>query len=499
MYSGLIDGLLHETEVPAFYRHLLSEKLPHEASSYRRSARYNASDGGESLERLQTLIIATTTKCLSVCTSSAGSRSAPALRSPPRTLIRPALETNPHSNLKQLTLTLSSSAVSDRRERLFPLRRALKLCKELETLAISVKSGHCYHPHRASCLAALLSHGRPLLPKLHTLSMNGLTVLQNDLLQFLAAHATTLRDLRISDMTLTSPRNDNGRPACWVATIKQVKTKLELDRIAFQGWFCNGAKQLWYISPNESQNPRRLLPAVRKYVTDPSISTCPLEQAAVAAYNEDESTAEGHRRFEGDWTWTITRDYERRRYGLDGFFSGPDLFGDADPPETELRPRDSTEVSATSVSSPSQDPTIMPPEQHSYADWHSVKKAKISHESHHDLIKSSDVSWGGSQIFGFTPFPTNLPLSHTEDVPMAGGIVEAGGPQLTDYQYVPLQHALPLSSNPGTSIYPSGTLPFGAGNEADSLPSLMSFLSDDAQNDLLSFDSGFDLDTDLWQ
>jgi hypothetical protein len=479
--------------VPAFYRHLLVKDLYHEACAYRRAVRYH---DGEALERLQTLITATKGR--------PASSSPNALQTPPRIVMRPALDTSIYSDLKQLTIQLSSSAVSDRTERLISLRRALRLCKNLETLAISVKSS-CHHQPRGSCLAALLNHGRPLLPKLHTLSMHGLTTLQNDLLKFLAAHAKTLRDLRLSEMTLISPRNDSGKPSCWVATIKHIKTTLKLERIFFQNWFCNGAKQLWYISPNDAQDPRRILPAMQKYVTDPSISVCPLEQAAVTAYNEDESVAERHRRFEGDWTWVITTDFERRRYGLNETFSGNYLFGVGELPKIDPEDLDFLEQIQAAVLPPDQGSLPVSPQQQSYlaemVHQSAKKKLKVSHDSHHDFAKSSHPSWGAPQIFGFT---TNFPVPPHEDTPMANSNIEAAATILTDFQYVPLEHALPLSGTSGSSTNPGGASAFGTSNEVENLTSLMSFLSDDPndpQNELLPFHSPFELDpdSDLWQ
>lgn len=147
---------------------------------------------------------------------------------------------------------------------------------------------------------------RPLLPRLERLTIDACICHDEDLIQFLKIHSSTLRQLELSNITLLGGED---RRECWVKLIKHFKTDLKLASIAFSGWFSNGGRQQWFVA-KDSIGDNRLKARVEKYVTDKRIHECPLEHIAIKPNQGDVEKPANGEEYEGDLTWTMV--YSKR-------------------------------------------------------------------------------------------------------------------------------------------------------------------------------------------
>lgn len=199
------------------------------------------------------------------------------------------------SNISQLDLSFRGSPSRDPCSDLKPLRELLKSCEKLEGLYLSftniVNHRRYSTDHRSfSYLSALLGENRsirPLMPRLRELFLNSTFCTQQDLIQFLAVHASTLQHVSLSNMSMLRNENKDSR-GCWVQVIKAMKSLLRLKTVYFSGWLSNGGRQIWHVSEDGSDDDR-LRPAVIRYITDRSISIqqCPLDHVAIPSDQED--------------------------------------------------------------------------------------------------------------------------------------------------------------------------------------------------------------------
>lgn len=162
----------------------------------------------------------------------------------------------------------------------FLLKSARKL-KRLKLCMTDCSRTRCQYAddELVSDLAALLETPtagwihHPLVPRLETLTLDACICHDQDLLHFLRLHSTTLRHLKLSNITLLGGAD---RRECWVRVIKRFKTDLKLTSISFSGWFTNGGRQQWFVSTDDIDS-NRLKARVEKYVVDKRVRECPLD------------------------------------------------------------------------------------------------------------------------------------------------------------------------------------------------------------------------------
>ena len=214
------------------------------------------------------------------------------------------------SKIKQLDLSFRGIPSRDYEGNLKPLRELLRSCERLESLYLSftnvINRRYTTDNRSFSYLLPLLGDHvsmRPLMPRLRDLFINSVFCTQQDLTYFLAVHASTLRHVSLSNISLLRHESRDTR-GCWVKVIKAMRSLLHLETVYFSGWLSNGGRQVWHISEDASDN-NRLRPAVVEYITNRGTQDCPLDDVAIRPDHEDlERPPEGW--FEGDWTWTMT-------------------------------------------------------------------------------------------------------------------------------------------------------------------------------------------------
>ncbi|KAL2440754.1 hypothetical protein ABEF95_004845 [Exophiala dermatitidis] len=158
-----------------------------------------------------------------------------------------------------------------------------------------------------SDLGALLQSPRgswiscAMMPQLQALTIEACICHDDDLMHFLNIHASTLRRLELSNMTLLGVHD---RRECWVKLIKSLKRHLKLTSISFSGWFSNGGRQQWFVA-KDSVGTRRLKARVERYVVDSYIRECPLECVAIQPNESDVKKPGSGEEIEGDVTWAM--------------------------------------------------------------------------------------------------------------------------------------------------------------------------------------------------
>ena len=232
------------------------------------------------------------------------------------------------SKTKQLDLSFRGTPSRDYEGNLKPLRELLRSCERLESLYLSftniINRRYTTDSRAFSYLLPLLGDHvsmRPLMPRLRDLFLNSVFCTQQDLTYFLALHASTLRHVSLSNISLLRHESRETR-GCWVKVIKAMKSLLHLETVYFSGWLSNGGRQVWHISEDASDDDR-LRPAVVQYITNRGTQDCPLDNAALQPDREDlERPSEGW--FEGDWTWTMT--YASSKSRGEQTHSGTEMF-----------------------------------------------------------------------------------------------------------------------------------------------------------------------------
>ncbi|KAK4937106.1 hypothetical protein LTR10_022158 [Elasticomyces elasticus] len=220
-------------------------------------------------------------------------------------------------NLHTLELAFRNDTLVTTANHIQALQSLLRSAKKLKHLKIrltdcSVSRYQYSDDELMSDLVGLLETptggwvSRPLLPRLETLTIDAGICHDEDLLQFLKIHSSTLRRLELSNITLLGGED---RRECWVKLIKHLKTDLKLASISFSGWFSNGGRQQWFVA-KDSIGDNRLKAQVEKYVIDKRIQKCPLEHIAIKANQGDVEKPANGEEYEGDLTWTMV--YSKR-------------------------------------------------------------------------------------------------------------------------------------------------------------------------------------------
>ncbi|ETN39275.1 uncharacterized protein HMPREF1541_05498 [Cyphellophora europaea CBS 101466] len=326
-------------------------------------------------------------------------------------------------SLKHLDLSFRGKVSRHTIDSVKPLRRLLKGCPKLESLQLSFNEAvqrRYAHEHRMiSCLGPLLAQGHPkraLVPHLSSLVLKNSISSQQDLIQFLSIHASTLRKLSLSNISLLR-HEDQDRKPCWVATMKDIKASLSLTQVTFSGWFTNGGRQKWYVSNNAASN-HRIRPAVQRYMTNRNETHFPLERVAVQPGHEDvEKPPPGAEEFRGDWTWTMTYSPHKPRHVHEQTYSGNEFFSK----DVSLDRRDDEPLSSRSVrrtyallADTQPDVSTLPPTDgswHSYYQQPPSKKVKSVHsptslQSPSSLWSSSPEAWDSSTSSVFDSLAT---------------------------------------------------------------------------------------------
>jgi F-box-like len=214
------------------------------------------------------------------------------------------------STLKQLDISFKGSPSRNMDDNLKPLRELLKGCEQLESLYLSftnIITRRYSADHRSfSYLTPLIGEyrsPRPLMPRIKDLFLNSLFCTQKDLVQILAMHASTLRHVTLSNISLLRHETKDSR-GCWVQVIRAMRSLLHLNTVYFSGWLSNGGRQIWHVSEDASEDDR-LRPAVVRYILDKTPQVCPLDHVAILP-DHDDLDKPTERSSEGDWTWTMT-------------------------------------------------------------------------------------------------------------------------------------------------------------------------------------------------
>jgi len=192
------------------------------------------------------------------------------------------------------------------------IQSLLKCAKKLKTLTLRLTdytTTRYQYPddELSSELSVLLESStgawlsRPLLPRLENLTIEACICHSEDLIQFLKIHATTLRRLELSNITLLGGED---RRECWVNIIKQLKSQLRLSHMSFSGWLTNGGRQHWFVA-KDNVSGDRLKAKVEKYIVDTRISVCPLDSLAIQSNQSDVGKPANGKEWEGDITWTM--------------------------------------------------------------------------------------------------------------------------------------------------------------------------------------------------
>ncbi|KAK5045796.1 hypothetical protein LTR84_008889 [Exophiala bonariae] len=215
-------------------------------------------------------------------------------------------------HLRVLDLSFRNGTLMSTASHIECLQIILKSCRKLKELTLSLTdytTTRYQYPddELTSELSILLESStgswmaQPLLPRLESLKIDACICHSEDLIHFLKIHATTLRKLEMSDITLLG---GDDRRECWVSLIKYFKTHLNLSHVSFNGWLTNGGRQHWFVAKDNICEDR-LKAKVEKYITDKRISVCPLEPLAIQVNQSDVVKPANGKEWEGDITWTM--------------------------------------------------------------------------------------------------------------------------------------------------------------------------------------------------
>ncbi|EXJ95351.1 hypothetical protein A1O1_00471 [Capronia coronata CBS 617.96] len=215
-------------------------------------------------------------------------------------------------NLRFLDLSFRNDTLMTTANHVDAVQALLKSAKKLRTLRLRLTDCSVTHHQYAddellSDLGGLLETptgswiSRPLLPRLEALMIEACICHDEDLMHFLKIHASTLRRLELSNITLLGSED---RRECWVKLIKNIKTDLKLTSVSFSGWFSNGGRQQWFVA-KDSVCVDRLKARVERYVVDNRIRECPLEPIAIKPNQSDVAKPANGEEYEGDMTWAM--------------------------------------------------------------------------------------------------------------------------------------------------------------------------------------------------
>lgn len=136
-------------------------------------------------------------------------------------------------------------------------------------------------------------------PRLVRLSLFGFRSEETHLFSFLGRHARTLSALQLGNATLISDACSGAQP-CWVRVIRRLQADLDLKETRFAALLANGGSQRWKISDlGEYSGPDYLKAQVEHFVVHGG--TCPLEDVAVGARQDEERKSRGPFRGDGSW------------------------------------------------------------------------------------------------------------------------------------------------------------------------------------------------------
>ncbi|KIW49801.1 hypothetical protein PV05_11447 [Exophiala xenobiotica] len=214
-------------------------------------------------------------------------------------------------NLRSLELSFRNDTLITTANHVEAVQSLLKAAKKLKHLKLRLTDfsvTRCqYSDDDVSDLLGLLESptaswtSKPLVPRLETLAIDACICHDEDLIHLLKIHASTLKRLELSNITLLG---NEDRRECWVKLIKHLKTDLKLASVTFSGWFSNGGRQQWFVA-KDSVDPGRLKARVEKYVVDKRIRQCPLELIAIKPNQGDVEKPANGEEYEGDMTWTM--------------------------------------------------------------------------------------------------------------------------------------------------------------------------------------------------
>ena len=215
-------------------------------------------------------------------------------------------------HLRVLDLSFRNGTLMSTASHIDCVQMILKSCTKLKKLTLHLTdytTTRYQYPddELASELSILLESStgswvaQPLLPRLESLKIDACICHSEDLIHFLKIHATTLRKLEMSNITLLGGED---RRECWVSLIKYFKSDLNLSHVSFNGWLTNGGRQHWFVAKDNICKDR-LKAKVERYIVDKHVPVCPLEALAIQPDQSDVVKPANGKEWEGDITWTM--------------------------------------------------------------------------------------------------------------------------------------------------------------------------------------------------
>ena len=169
--------------------------------------------------------------------------------------------------IRSLSLYFRYNALSARRDSLSRLAGVLRCLLQLEELELNLegeqtfrytdeglryKGLECDLQSTCSFLFPAPIH----FPKLRRLTLLGVFAAEDELVELLTRHASTLSKLGLKNAVLIKPHGQDSIP-CWVRTFKRFQTCLSLKEISLSGHFRNGTNQDWLLRNSTPSNTRK--------------------------------------------------------------------------------------------------------------------------------------------------------------------------------------------------------------------------------------------------
>jgi hypothetical protein len=111
-------------------------------------------------------------------------------------------------------------------------------------------------------------------PSLKSLILCGLFATENELVDFLEQHSSTLSYLCLNGAMLAKPKGSDAVP-CWVRTLKRVQTCLNLNKMCLERYLQNGSTQDWWVE--DAGRPDSIKARMEDFIVHGG--ECPLENA----------------------------------------------------------------------------------------------------------------------------------------------------------------------------------------------------------------------------
>ena len=92
------------------------------------------------------------------------------------------------------------------------------------------------------------------LPSLRTLWLRDLACTSQELQHFLVVETPRLQSLTLDNCMLIRPEEQKDSRACWIKTLKQLRTDMRLTMIDFRGYVTNMGRQHWHIAEDSFRN-----------------------------------------------------------------------------------------------------------------------------------------------------------------------------------------------------------------------------------------------------